>query len=183
MTTRRRTPARFIGSLTAGVVVLVVSVACTAPGGSERATSPSGPPGDTTTSAESVPSTFEEIERCMREQGWDAEANGQGVQLSAPSDQFEASQAAMRACWEAAGVDTSSPPRYTAEQAGTAYDALLPLVACLREAGLPAADPPSREAYVADLTEGRIPPHPYDQAAEDGRLAEAEAACPAPEGL
>ena len=115
--------------------------------------------------------------QCMRDQGWAVEPNGSGgYSIQYPDDQADQYKAAEQACLNIYG---NGLPVADEKYASDVYDRLLVVAKCVRAAGYPIDEPPSKATFVEKLMAYPIPIcHPYYRAADSGQLAAVQAACP-----
>lgn len=105
--------------------------------------------------------------QCMGDKGWDVKVHPDGgLEANYPNDQAERYIGDNEQCREETGFGRSSP--VTAEQAAKIYDELLRVADCVRALGYDVSEPPSKQAYVEGLMNGRLPWHPYSNVFEDG---------------
>lgn len=115
-----------------------------------------------------------DLARCRAELVLDAPA--QVVSLPAPDAEGAGPGVGVRAESDRWGVDEAGTQALTGR-----YQDYGRVNRCLSEAGLPAGSVPTVAGFVQDYAWAQVPPwHPYLEAAEQGRYAEARDACPIP---
>lgn len=118
------------------------------------------------------------IGACMAEKGWEAQQDEGINQFAVPDEQQEQFLTDHEDCTVSFGYPVGIPS-YTAEEADAIYDELLALGECVEDHGHPMDEPPSRALFVEGLVANPVPIwHPYDLAAEGGRLTQVERDCP-----
>lgn len=120
----------------------------TADEGEQQRTTPDAPAGTFGgTQDEWIVATVE----CLRDAGWDAQADFEQDGFEIPSFTFEQRDALMKAeadCARSVGELPDEPPM-SAEEIGEQYDYFVEeLIPCLTERGYQVDDPPSRDAFV-----------------------------------
>lgn len=126
--------------------------------------------------AESQDSKTLRLAECLRQRGWQVNVSGDGIGVDYPVEQAQRFQSDEYACRVAAGIGLA-PPTVSMEEAAWLYDEFLRIVPCVEQQGVPVSPPPSKAAFVEQLTNQPIPKwHPYDAAPE--RAEELAHKCP-----
>lgn len=162
-------------ALLAGAAVVTVALA--------SCTSPQAEPTET---ASDVASADANMVRCMTDKGWEVQLDNDGwsTTVGVPVEQLEQFDSDMDDCRATFGLDQPPPPP-TQQEAEEAYDLLTGAVSdCVRELGYTVPEPPSKRAYVENLTSGGLADwHPYYVPEAEESFAvyqEVRAECPVP---
>lgn len=162
--------------LASSLAFSVAACAPAAPGVSPSVNEPPSALPSASASAGSVDAQMLSLAQCLRDKGWTVEVGDGGIGANYPTDQGDRFQADQLECRRKAGMSTG-PPRVSQAEAEWYYAEFLRVVPCVEAQGVQVAPPPSKAAFVEQLTTYPIPKwHPYDGAPE--KSAALEKACP-----
>lgn len=158
-----------------GVVALLLS-GCAGPSAPAPSTRTPAPDAAAASATGSVDQKQLALADCLRQRGWDVRVSSGGLGVDYPASQADRFHADEQACISQAGMD-AAPPTVSSEEAAWLYDEFLRITPCVEAKGIPVAPPPSKGAFVEQLTAHPIPAwHPYDGAPD--RVTELAKDCP-----